>query len=390
MALKDVGQLLGDLARTGLVITKKAVVQSLADERNVSPDMVADLVGRLHPQRMTLEVARIVEETPSTRTLRLAPVEGPLPPFRAGQFINLYLTLDGTGTSRPYSMSSAPGRAGTLEITVRKLESGFVSRYLCETVAVGDRLECSGPAGFFFHEPLVDADRLVFLAGGCGITPFMSMIRQAAEVHDGREMHLLYGNRTPDDIIFREELDRLADRMENLRVDLVISEPPEGFDGHTGFLDAALIRKLVGDVEGRTFFICGPHAMYDLCLAALGELRVPGRRIKRELSGPLPDITRVKGWPEDVSPDREIQVTIDGGGSPFQARCGEPLLNTLERNGLTVDCLCRSGECGACRIRLLQGRVFMPETVALRRSDAAFGYIHSCAAYPLTDITVRL
>ncbi len=391
MALKDVGYILGDLARAGLVVTKKAVVQSLADERAVSPEEVSDLVGRLHPQRIPVEVVRIIEETASTRTIRLASRAGaPFPPFRAGQFLNLFLTVEGVATSRPYSISSPPSRTGTLDITVRKMTEGFVSRFLCEQVSAGDRFECSGPAGFFFHEPLMDTERVVFLAGGCGITPFMSMIRNAVDTNSLLQMHLLYGNRLPDDVIFREELERLARETGNLQVDVVISEPPEGYDGLTGFLDADRIRDRVGEAEDRTFFICGPHAMYDLCLTALQELEVPARRIKRELSGPLPDITRVKGWPEGVAPDREVRVEIRDKDVTFTARCGEPLLNSLERNGLTVDCLCRSGECGVCRVRLLEGKVFMPETVALRQTDAAFGYIHTCAAYPLSDIVLRL
>jgi glycine betaine catabolism B len=391
MALKQAGHVLGDLARAGLVLTQKAIVHALADERAVSPAMVSDLVGRLHPHRIPVEVVRIVQETGSTRTFRLAPAGGdPFPPFRAGQFINLFLTVDGVATSRPYSISSPPDRSGFVEITVRQMTVGFVSRFLCERVRVGDRFSCSGPAGFFVHEPLVDTRRLVFLAGGCGITPFMSMIRNAADARSGVEMHLLYGNRSPDDVIFGEELDRLAREMETLRVDRVISEPPEGYEGITGFLDADRIRQQVGEVEGRTFFLCGPHAMYDLCAAALRELNVPARRIKKELSGPLPDITRVRGWPEGCAPDQEFRVTIQEKGTTFQARSGEPLLNSLERNGVAVDCLCRSGECGVCRIRLLEGKVFMPETAALRATDAAFGYIHSCAAYPLSDIVLRL
>jgi len=391
MAIKDVPQILGDLARAGVVMARKAVVHSLADERAVSPGMVSDLVGRLHPQRIPVEVVGVREETASARTLCLASRSGhPFPPFRAGQFVSLFLAVDGVATSRPYSISSPPSRTGVLEITVRKMPGGFVSPFLCERVRAGDRLACSGPAGFFFHEPLVDTDRLVFLAGGCGVTPFMSMIRHAADTRGGMQMHLLYGSRVPDDVIFGAELKRLAGEMGTLRVDVVISEPPEGYQGLTGFLDADRIRERVGDVAGRTFFLCGPHAMVDLCLQALRELGVPERRIKREPCGPLPDITRVSGWPEGVARDQEVRVEVPEKQATFSARCGEPLLNSLERNGLAVDCLCRSGECGACRARLLSGKVFMPGTVALRRTDAAFGYIHTCAAYPLTDLVLRL
>lgn len=390
MALKDIGHTVGDLGRVGLLIAKKKIVQNLADERNVTPGMVSELVDRIHPDRMKAEVVEILKETETTKTFRLKPVDGPFPPFRAGQFLNLFLDVDGVATSRPYSISSPPNRTGTLDITLRRMPQGFVSQYLCDRASVGDVFDLSGPAGCFFHEPLIDTGKLVFLAGGCGITPFMSMIRQAADTKPELEMHLIYGNRVPDDVIFKNRLAELGDSLESLRVDVVISEPPEGYEGHMGFLDSKMIRNLVSEVEGRTFFICGPHAMYDLCVAALGEIGVPARRIKRELSGPLPDITRVKGWPKKLSPDKKFTVTVEGMDKPFEAKSSEPLLNSLERSGVVVDCLCRSGECGVCRIRLLQGEVFMPETTSLRKTDAVFGYIHTCTAYPVSDITVRL
>ena len=314
MALKEAGQALGDLIRVGLVVTRKAAAQSAADERWVSPSMVSDLVNPLHPHRIDVEVVRVRTETPSTRTLRLAPLQGAFPPFRAGQFLNLFLQVDGVATSRPYAISSSPGNPGTWDITVRKVTDGFVSKHLCEKAAVGDRFHVAGPAGFFFHEPMVDSDRVVFLAGGCGITPFMSMIRQAAEGRSSLEMHLLYGNRVPGDIIFLEELRQIAAETENLCLDVVISEPPEGYEGLTGFLTAELIRKQVGEIDGKSFFICGPHAMYDLCHAALRELGVPGRRIRRELAGPLPQIEKVEGWPEGLDANKEVRGHSRGHG----------------------------------------------------------------------------
>ena len=390
MAIRDVGHTVRDLTRAGIVVTKKLAARRLADERAVTPGMVSELVGRIHPERIRVEVAEVVVETPSTRTLRLVSGDGPFPPFRAGQFVCLFLEVGGVRTGRPYSVSSPPSRTGSLDITVRRMAPGFVSAHLCEKVAAGECLEISGPAGCFVREPLVDTNDLVFLAGGCGITPFMSMIQHAADTHADLRMHLIYGNRSPEDVIFQERLAALAVSMKNFRMDLVISEPPPGYDGCAGFLDAGTIRKLAGDPAGKTFFVCGPHAMVDLCLRALEELGVPGRRIKRELSGPLPDITVVKGWPREIEGDREFAVKVDGRGVEFRARASEPLLNSLERQGLTLDALCRAGDCGACRIRLLEGKVFMPETVSLRKTDAVFGYIHTCAAYPVSDLTIRV
>ena len=150
-----------------------------------------EIVEQLHPTRMRLQVTEIVEETPSTKTLRLERLDGPLPPFRPGQYVNVFADVDGVLTSRPYSISSAPrlGRGAerskadqetrTLDLTIREKADGFVAPYLLNEVEVGDELESTGPAGSFYHEPLIDGEELVFLAGGSGITPFMSIIREA-------------------------------------------------------------------------------------------------------------------------------------------------------------------------------------------------------------------
>ena len=229
MELRDVGHVIGDLARLGLVVARKAVSQSLADERAVLPQMVGELVGRIHPRRMKARVAEIQEETFTTKTFRLRPVDEPFPPFRAGQFVNLFLAVDGVHTSRPYTISSSPTRRAYIDITVRKVTNGFVSQYLCDRAAVGNQFELSDPAGCFYHDPIMDTDQLLFLAGGCGITPFMSMIRNEADTKQNLDMHLIYGSRIPDDVIFRDELEGLASVMRNLKVDVVISEPPDGY-----------------------------------------------------------------------------------------------------------------------------------------------------------------
>ncbi len=351
-------------------------------------DTVRRVVDRLHPRRMRLRVAEIAKETSTTKTLRLERTDGSLPPFRPGQYVNLFVDADGVLTSRPYSISSPPGSA-LLELTVRDKPGGFVAPYLLNEVQVGDVLESTGPAGHFYHEPLIDGDDLVFLAGGSGITPFMSIIRDAVQ-HDRRlKMHLLYGSRVPEDVIYGEEVAELARCHANLSYSLVISEPPPDHGGLSGLLDARLIREQIGTITGRTFYICGPNIMVDFCLAALDELGVPRHKIRRELYGPPADVTQEPGWPEGLAADTLFSVEVEGR-STIRAPAGEPLLNSLERYGLVVPAVCRSGECSACRVRLLAGQVYMPEHTGLRESDRAHGYIHSCVAYPLQDLQVSL
>lgn len=389
--LRDIGSAAFDVASIGLVVARKAYARSLADERNIDPGLVRRSVDALHPRRVRVKVAEVIEETPSTSTLRLVPAgDQPLFPFRAGQFVTVFLSVDGVSTSRAYSVSSPPTRLGHIDITVRRMPDGFVSKYLASGEREGEVLEISGPGGYFYHEPLVDTDDLVFLAGGSGITPFMSMIRNAVDLKSDVRIQLLYGSRRPDDAIFWDELAQTACSEKNFRANLVISEPPEEYPGLCGLLDEEMIGGRVGGIDGKTFFMCGPHAMYGLCSGALEALGVPARRIKKEASGPPPDITLVEGWPKAVKPSEVFTVTLADTRRRIDAAAGEPLLNSLERGGITLDNLCRSGECGVCRAALLDGSVFMPDTVAARKADLAWGYIHPCMSYPLSDITVRL
>jgi ferredoxin-NADP reductase len=356
--------------------------------------VVQEVVSRIHPKRMKLRVSEIVQETPSTKTFRFERLDGPLPPFRAGQYVNVFVDVDGVLTSRPYSISSPPG-SSTLELTVRDKPGGFVAPYLLNEVKVGDELETTGPAGHFYHEPLIDGEELVFLAGGSGITPFMSLIRDAAQRERPLKMHLLYGSRELDDVIYADELVDLASKLSSLDYALVLSDPLPEDEGDvardpclTGFLDAELIKEQVGDVAGKTFYICGPPVMYDFCLDALAELGVPRRRIRRELFGPPDDVTREPGWPEGIPADAVFDVEVVGHKS-VRAPAVEPLMNTLERYGIIVPAECRTGTCSACRTKLISGRVYQPAHTALRESDHELGYIHACVSYPLEDLKIR-
>jgi ferredoxin-NADP reductase len=376
VAFKETRDAITDIAKAGMVITRKVAAGILADERRLDPDAVDRVVSGLHPGRVLARVASVHDETESATTIRLVPAgSDPFPPFVAGQYIAVYLDVDGVPTSRPYSISSPP--------------DGFVSKYLCHSTRAGDLFEVSAPAGRFVHDPLVDTDELVFIAGGSGVTPFASMIRQAVDLKSGPAMRLIYGSRTEQDVIFGDELMGVACCEDGVDLKLVISEPGPDWTGTCGLLDRDIITEFVGPVEGKTFFICGPPAMHVLCEGALEELGVPAKRIKTEASGPPPDVTLVEGWPEGYTGEEEYTVKIAGGAS-FRALSAEPLLNSLERNGATIENLCRSGECGVCRAGLVSGSVFMPDTTAIRKSDAAFGYIHPCVAYPLSDLEIRI
>ena len=129
--------------------------------------------------------------------------------------------------------------------------------------------------------------------------------------------------------------------------------------------------------------------MYELCGAALVKLGVPGRRNKQEAYGPPQDITKDPAWP-GIQSSKEFVVTEVRSGKKVKAKAGEPLMNSLERAAIVVPAVCRSGECTACRTRLISGKVFAPARVHHRQADQKFGYIHPCMSYPLDDLTIRI
>ena len=346
-----------------------------------------EYIQLLHPERIELTVSDIIEETPSTKTYRLVPKDNYLPPFLSGQYIALFLEIGGIRTSRPYSISSQPNQTGFYDITVRRVENGLVSNYLLDEVKRGDTLVSSGPAGNFYLNPLIHKKIMVCIAGGSGITPFMSMVREIIECGLDRTVYLFYGNKTTDDVIFGSEFDRLAARFDNIHYIPVVEEPSGGYAGACGFISRDLMQEVLVNIEDKSFFICGPQGLYDFCLPQVEDMGVPKRKIKQEMYGAPPNIWDYPGWPDAVGRQDVFTINIKDGPQ-LEARATEPLLTTLEKNHVRVPSLCRSGECSMCRVKLLSGKVYQPPGVPIRKSDRQFGYVHSCMAFPIGDLEI--
>jgi ferredoxin-NADP reductase len=369
-------------------LAERDVLKRVFGDLSIPKQFAEKYVSLLHPKEIQCVVTDIRDETPSTKTFRLSPKGGYLPPFRAGQYINWGVTINNVKTGRAFSISSPPHQRGFYEITVRRMPDGFVSHYLLDEVSVGDEFTITGPAGSFYHEPLTDGDDLVFIAGGSGITPFMSIITEAVDRGLPLKISLIYGCRTPDDIIFGERLDTITKKYPNISSRIIISEPPKGYSGETGFITAEQIKKAAGNVAKKTFYLCGPELMYKFIDPELSKLKIPRRRLKHESYGPPTDITEEPGWPAEVGPDTTFTAVVNGG-KKITVRATEPLLNSLERHGHTVPHLCRSGECSYCRVKIVSGTAFMPDRVAIRESDRWYNYVHSCLAYPVSDLEIR-
>ena len=370
------------------ILNELAVSKRIGKDITVDASAVEKKINQYHPNIMKLIVSETENIGNYAKKIRFVSETGFLPIFEAGQYINLFVQIEGVRTSRPYSLSSSPKERSYFEIIVARQEKGFVSDYLIDNVKAGDRFEANGPAGVFHFNPVFHHKRQVFLAGGSGITPFLSMSREILHAGLDREVYLIYGTRNEDLAINHEELTRLSAEFKNFHYSLVVSNDPECKKYRTGFIDAECIKALVPDYKNATYYICGPEIMNQFCSKTLTEIGILPKHIRREMFGARQDIQNEPGWPENLSGKETFTIKV--GDKKIPALSGESVLTALERSGIRMNVCCRSGECSLCRIRLVSGTVFTARGVLSRYADELFNYIHSCKVYPISDLEVIL
>ena len=385
--LKDVG---------GASRVTKARLKAFKEASPVpeSVDPIAETAKRWHPGRLKLKVTKIQDASITAKTFRFVREDGgEMPFFYAGQYVVLDFPIGESLISRPYSISSAPcqarGEEGYIEITVRRSRGdGLICDYLNDRVKEGDTFTGLVGCGQFYYEPLRDAYHVVALAGGTGITPFASMAREVAAGKLDIDLTILYGSVSSADIILKEELDQFEG--EHVHIVHVLSGEEEGWEGERGFLAAPLIEKY--SAPDTTYFICGPQVMYTFIRKELEKLQIPRRRIRFEVFGQAKDITAFPGYPQELK-DKTFNIKVRRGirEDVIPAKAAESIVVALERAGIRIETGCRSGECGFCRTKVISGNVYIcPESDGRRAADKDFGYVHACAAYPQSDLTIKI
>ena len=370
-----------------------------AADAEFRPDPVMAMAKRMHPESLSLKVVSVRDEVPLVKTYRLKSVSGePLPVFQAGQYISLKLQIGKTATSRAYTISSAPyeaeGADGYYEITIRQKPEGFVSDWLFQSLQEGAELSATGPHGDFYVSPIRDTHEIVAIAGGAGVTPFVSMMKQFLAGRPELSVTLLYGCRNPQDILFEQEIDAViqADPKRFRRFN-TFEDNGGNASLRKGYLDAAFIRENIPEPEKKTYFICGPAIMYSFLEKEFPKVAFLERKQTRyEVSGAPCDVTRIAGYPAAFAEKMyTVSVLCNEVKTEIPASGAEPLLTAIERAGLILDSRCRSGECGICRSQLVSGDVFiLPDGDGRREADKELGFIHPCATYPLSDLEVIL
>ncbi len=376
--------------------------QARFDEKDAkhpnTTDTASELSKALHPTRQYLKVESIVDRGDDCKSFTLVPDTDAgttsLAYFASGKYLTVFETIEGMPVTRAYSISSSPKESleGKYVLTVKLVDGGLVSRYIFDNWDVGSSVEVSAPAGNFEYQPLRDARKVICLAGGSGITPFISMANAINDGDEDFEMTLLYGSRNSQSILFKDELDQLEKKCDKLKVVHILSDEHsdnEGFE--KGYITSDLIKKYAPENENYSVFLCGPQQMYEFVDKELEKLSLEKKYIRHEMFGEFHNPASQSDYPSNVPEMVKITVTIQDETYTVEGKTGDSVMQTLENNGIAVPARCRSGECGFCHSHLISGKVYVPEKLDYRRlADYKFGCIHPCCSFPLTDLEINV
>jgi len=334
-----------------------------------------------------LKLFEVEDVTHNVKTFRFKPPHGGNIPFDylPGQFLTLHIAPQGVSIKRSYTIASTPTWRDRIEITVKREPNGAVSRWLHDELKPGDEGEVEGPSGTFIFTG-AEAESVVLVGAGVGITPMMSVVRYLSDTGWPGQVYLVLGFRSPRDFIFREELEALQTRYRNLSVTVTISNPgSETWAGKVGRIGEALLTECVPDVARRRAHVCGPPSMMEEVKRLLLGLGAHPAEIKTEAFG---TVTR------DPRTNKGRAAAIAGTVTFLASDTRRPvpedltILDVADEAGVLIDNACRSGTCASCRIKLTSGRVSMAVQDALTEQDKVEGYILACQAKVHGDVSV--
>ncbi|GAB3944871.1 ferredoxin--NADP reductase [Spirosoma harenae] len=335
---------------------------------------------------LKLRIVQIVSEIADTNSYFLESVDGQPVNYRAGQFLTLILQHNGHEVRRSYSLSSASYEP--LRLTIKRVQNGEISRFLHDTLRVGDVLTSLQPAGRFTFDDDQSGD-VVLIGAGSGITPLFSLLKEVLHIESNRRITLLYSNTNERSITFNDELialqQQFASRFELLHL---LSNPSDDWNGLRGRLNNVLLErllpKLIGssDLNTLSFYICGPSDYMRMAQFTLVFTGFRLDQIRRENFVVEPVFLAP---PPTTAQDRTVLLRSRGHEVEIQVPAYKSILQAALDEGITLPYSCRGGRCSTCAARCLSGSVHMTINDVLTERDLSQGWVLTCTGYPESD-----
>jgi ferredoxin-NADP reductase len=315
---------------------------------------LARVDATLSLHRVLARVVAVHDETHDVKTFVLEP-NARFGTFVPGSYVSVHVTVDGRRLQRSYSLSSAPGGTGQIALTVKRVPGGLVSNHLHDRLRPGQVLELSAPSGqFLLRAPEPTGGKLLMLSAGSGITPVMSMLRHLLAQGSSAEITFVHFARTPSDIIFRSELERIAKTASNLKLVFCVEQPDESWRGESGRVSGEFLEGAAPHLRDSDTYLCGPSGFMRAVIEAFERADADLSRLRFERFTNDFDASLFQGHVH----------TIRFARSRVEALSNRPLtiLQEAEARGVRVETGCRAGTCGTCRCKKRSGVVFNTAT----------------------------
>lgn len=345
----------------------------------------------------TLVCTAVLDETHDVKTFVFEPPEPRRFAYRPGQFLTFEFALPSGPVNRCYTISSSPLRPHTVSITVKRVPNGPVSNWLHDHCAPGTAVKAIGPMGEFscLDDP---APKYLFLSGGSGITPLMSMSRAFADLGRPVDVVFVHAARTPGDIVFRAELDLIARRLPAFRV----AHLPErvggeaGWAGPLGRLSAEFLALVAPDYKDRSVWCCGPEPFMNAARSLLGTLGHDPRLYHQEsfdfakLASAEPEVAAevLDAEAAEAAAVPTYDVTFVKLGQTVKVRADQFILAAARDQGVRLAASCTEGLCGTCKAKLVTGTVDMSHKGGIRKKEVDQGLFLPCCSKPTSDLVV--
>lgn len=301
--------------------------------------------------------------------------------YASGQFFTVSVKVDGKEERRAYSLCSSPFVDEFPAVAVKRVDGGKVSNFLNDNVATGDELLLMDPIGNFITTFSSTNNRqLILFGGGSGITPLISIAKSALDQEPNSKVTLVYANRNTDSIIFKNQIEKLADDS-RFKVLHVLEDAPADWSGYTGRINEEVVRSALTDVVNGEVFMCGPGPMMDAVTSILQELNFPADKTHKESF--VSEAAEAPVSDEVIA--REVTVIYDDEEFKYVVEPNETILEKGLEEDIDLPFSCQSGLCTACRGKCVSGKVKMMEEEGLSEAEIEEGYVLPCVAHPLTD-----
>lgn len=343
-------------------------------------------------QRLHLTIKEITVETEDTKTIHFwHPIHNTIS-YVSGQFFTLIPEINGQKVRRSYSLSSSPKTDTSPAVTVKRIEGGLVSNYLCDHLKVGDSLEVLEPMGNFVIEPEASSTKTyVFIGAGSGITPLFSMIKTILHAEPKSKIYLIYGSRNENQIIFKKALEHFESQyLSQFKMIHVISQASQSWPGFKGRINQASIvyylkQEFGIDIASAHYYMCGPAEMMIEVEKSLAMFDVPQAFINKELFTAFASEETKKAEEDGSLKSQEVTLIFEGKSHLVTVLPSQTILEAALEADIDIPYSCQAGMCTACMGLCTRGDVIMDEEDGLTANEIKKGYVLTCVAHPMSE-----